>query len=186
VGQHPELPQALYDRIYTERRADYLDLLLDGPLAKTEEVQYLRSHRAYFELDQAFHGGPGYVYLAKTVAIYCVPTEKRVKELESFGPSATAWEARRNTLNDMRGDLAMPWTEAYGLPFSRLQQMFDAAKKLYSRPEDRVLLSEWVSETEALFFKMAEKEAKDGYAGLTRTQQLEMLHTWIAGLREGL
>jgi hypothetical protein len=185
VGEHEGLQKIIQDSLYNEHGNTFRDLLLDGPLKDKEEILYLKTHREYFDVDIAFHGGPGFVYLAG--AVYCVQRDKRMKELETWGPSEMAWTARLDMLNANRDALSMPWNEtSYGVPFDILDDMFTTAKKIYVRPEDRPLLIKWLRETEVYLLAKGEKYAADGSAGLTRTQQLEMLREWISRLRKNL
>ena len=147
----------------------------------------MKAHREYFDVNQAFHGGPGYVYLVKDVPIYCTQTDRRMKELESWGPSAMSWKARLDYLNAYRGVLMMPWFDAfYGVPFDTLDNLFRDTKKIYNRQEYRPLLESWVADTEKYLLSQGAKYATDGGGGLTRVQQLEMLREWISRLRKDL
>lgn len=187
VRNHDQLTQLLFDRLYTEKRDDFLDLLFDGLLKNRDEIRYLKTHLEYFELGEAFHGGPGYVYLTDKVAVYCVQSDKRIKELESWGPSKMAWAARQDLLNANLMALGMPWSDAeYGVSFEELEKLFLEAKNIYVRDEDKRLLVNWLAETEKYLLNAGEKNAADGYGGLTRAQQIEKLHEWLIRLRKGL
>jgi hypothetical protein len=200
VSQHATLPKELDAEFWKPSSSDktllnVLHVLLDGALRDEPEIQYVRSHLDYFELLIFYHPISGATLITPSFPLLCLLTEKRILELEAFGPSAQAWEARRDLLNDIRDDLSMPWHEGpTHLPFSTLSIMFDRAKTIFIRPEDVANLAQWVSETEAIFHQLTESLDPAGYnANWSKEEQLEWkaeqretLRTWIATLLRGL
>jgi hypothetical protein len=196
VSQNAALSKALSDE---ERNPETSEdairaVLLNGLLSETPEIRYLRDHQDYIELAFFFHPIAGATQLNKNSALQCLLTEKRILELEAFGPSAQAWEARRDLLNAIRDGLSMPWSGGpTELPFFELSNIFERAKRIFAGREDIAALTAWVSETEVAFNQMAEGIDYVVYTELSNEERLalkaehrETLRTWIATLRRGL
>lgn len=196
VSQHAALPNALEAELWKPNASDekILGVLLDGALRDEPEIRYVRNHLDYFELPIFFHPISGATQISPGFPLQCLLTEKRILELEAFGPSAQAWAARRDLLNDIRDGLSMPWYEGpTELPFFVLSNMLERVKRLFVGREDIANIAEWVTETEALFDQLSEFVNYTEYSHLTKDEQLELkaehretLSIWIATLRRGL
>lgn len=196
VSRHAALPKELDAEFRKTNTSEdkILSVLLNGTLRDEPEVQYVRNHRDYFEFLIFYHPISGATQVTPSFPLLCLLTEKRILELEAFGPSAQAWEARRDLLNEIRRDLSMPWHEGpTHLPFDTLSIMFDHVKTIFTRSEDIRNLTEWIAETEAFFHQSAENMDPAWYNDWPKEQQLEWkakqhetLRSWITILRRGL
>jgi hypothetical protein len=163
-------------------------LLAKSSVADNDSVKYVINNSRYFTVDVDYHGGAGYVY-AKTAPVFCVQTDRRLKELEAIGASYKAWEVREYFLNQMLTDalaIGMPGYEGpVGFDFRAIIEEFDSAKRTYYAPDYRQRLLSWANRAATLLRERL-KTLKPGESELTKAQQAYQVEKWITELKRRL
>lgn len=178
--------------------------LSKSKVANNKVIQYIQKHTNYFIVDQAFESCPGEIYV-KDTPIYCTQTDKRLKELEAFAPSAQSWKVREHYLNISLANLleiGMPWSEGGGVSydFETLRAEVDEAKKLYSG-QFKEPLKKWVQKAITAIKKEAnntsyhriileqelrQKGHNTNYYLTLKEKHMSEVGRWIAELNKGL
>lgn len=162
------------------------EILSKSKAAKNAVVQYVLHNRDYFSIDEDFHGGAGMTYV-KDSAVFCMQTDKRLKEIENLGISDQSWKVREYYLDldlDDLLEIGMPWSDGGGLyyDFEALRVKVDTSKKLYTE-QFKEPLKNWVYKAAA---QLKEKSNNPGDGLVPNEQQLREVESWIAELKRGL
>ncbi|HDQ03140.1 MAG TPA: hypothetical protein ENN23_00985 [Deltaproteobacteria bacterium] len=161
------------------------ELLSKSKVSKDEAVQYVLNHLQYFTVDLDYHGCPGMTYV-KDSPIYCIQTDKRLKEIEAFAPSDQSWKVREHYLNLSLENLlefGMPGYEGpVGYDFETLQSEITETKKRYSQ-KFREPLKNWAQKA-SIQLKNRAKDINNEF--MPKDQQLSEIEKWIAELNRGL
>lgn len=168
---------------YRERKSGQriFEMLATSKSKKIEVVQYVLKNSNYFLIDLDFHEKPGMTYV-KDSCIYCMQTEKRLKEIEDLGPSEQSWKVREYYLDlELDGllEFGMPWSEGpVRYDFEYLKAKVDSTKKLYSQ-QYKNYLKNWVQ-------KASVRLKGETNNSRINEKQISKVESWIAELNKGL
>jgi hypothetical protein len=170
----------------TESGKRVFRMLSKSKVAKNKVIQYLLKNSEYFGIDVDFHGGPGMTYVQDS-AIFCMQTDKRLKEIENYGPSEKAWKVREYHLNlDLENllQIGMPWSEGGGVwyDFNTLREKVKTSKKIYTN-QMKDPLRKWVQKASR---QLREKSFDPAAESPPTKQQRREVEKWIAELNRGL
>jgi len=184
LAEDPDFVAQIEKLGYRER--NIVAMLPKSKIAQTEIVRYVITHPDYFTVDCDYHGGPGMTYVEGST-IYCAQTDKRLKELEAFGPSKKAWTVREQDL-----DLSVDNLLAYDMPGAEegpigynvgtLMAEFDFAKKLYSK-QFKEPMKKWVQKSAT---RLRENVDNTNEALDIKKQHTIEIEKWISELNQGL
>ncbi|MCE5311967.1 MAG: hypothetical protein LLF86_02310 [Nitrospiraceae bacterium] len=172
---------------YSNRKSGrpIISLLSKSKVSNNESVQYVLNHLQYFSIDLDYHGGPGMIYV-KDSPIYCIQTDKRLKEIEALGISEQSWKVREHYLNLSLGSLlefGMPGYEGpVSYDFKTLKSEIGETKMRYSK-QFKEHLKSWVQKAS---IQLRNKANAANEEFMSKEQQLREIEKWIVELNNGL
>ena len=175
-----------FEHFDTERETEYRqrisERLSKSKAAKNNVVQYVQNHIGYFIVDEDFHGLPEMTYV-KNSPVFCMQTDRRLKELEAFPPSVQSWKVREYFLNISLEKLlaiGMPWSEGpIGYNFESLRTQVEITKRRYL-PKFKEPFKNW-----ALKAAMRLREKTNSKYPIPKNQ-LSEVQKWVTELKKGL
>jgi hypothetical protein len=129
-----------------------------------KDVKYLLANSRYFELGISMQGNPMALAWIKAPGIYCAPTLRRMRDIESAGESEPAWLVRSYFLDQMRRGLKNPAdpTPASAVDSDYFRQFAQEAASFYSG-QRRQDFRDWTNK--AIAATNAERRKIDSSAG---------------------
>jgi len=141
------------------------DFVAKSPARSHKDVKYLLANSKYFDLGISMQGHPLALAWIKAPGIYCAPTLRRLRDIESTGESEPAWFVRSYFLDLLQShdlkNLAGPTPASPG-DSDYFRQFAQDAARLYSgqRKQD---FRAWVNK--AIAATNAERRKIDSAAG---------------------